>query len=166
MIWFGMVVPMLNDVFIGAWIPNYENLLNHLKDSKFKKNYDMLEKSAGELKKILDAFISQSKAKDPQWGREWDAFDSYLGVSFVDCKAFQPDTITPNKTIDKIINNLPVSNIFVDNTVKQFRAYYPNLDKHCGQLEKLVQQVYDDLDDDIISADIEAGKCQECSSSD
>jgi len=160
--WFLMVVPLLDEVFISAWILNWENLLSHLADSRLKKHYDELEKSTDELQSKLNEFVAKLKSTDSRWWNEWGKFIDYLGTSFVDGRGFQPDVITQKKTIDEIADSLPVSNKFIEDTAKRFKEYYPNLDKHCDQLENLLQQVYDDLDSGTVSKEIEASKCSEC----
>ncbi len=156
--WFTMMTPLLD--FIDAWIPNAENLLSHLSSSNFMAHYRELEDGTRKLQVRLNEMTSRLKEEDPSYGDKLEEFQETLGIYFVG--NFTPDEIPPKDTIDALVQGISHLGNFMADTIESFENSYLDLDKHCNQLEKLLQQVYDDLDPDIVNFEIEIGKCLRC----
>jgi hypothetical protein len=73
---------------------------------------------------------------------------------------FDPETVpTPD-----MIAELPYGNEFAEKCIIKLRSEIHDLDKRFDNLETMLQQLWDDLDPDVINVMIERGKCAKCSS--
>jgi len=156
--WFSIVVPLLD--FVNVWIPDAESLLSHISDSNFMKHYKKLEEGTRELQVKLNEVTNTLKSEDSFYADKLKEFDEILGVYFVD--NFVPDSFPSKETIDALIADLSGLEDFTADTIRKLEKSYVELDEHCNQLDNLLQQVYDDLNPDIIDLEIETGKCSRC----
>lgn len=156
--WFSVMVPLIDH--IDAWIPKAEDLLEHLKDSRFMKHYKELEKGTNELQGLFNNEIKRLKNADYSYKCRFQEYDEVLDVFFVD--NFAPDAIPTQEEIDELNADLLVFEDLTALLLDGFKKSCPDLDKQCEQLERLLQQVYDDLEADVVASEIETSRCSRC----
>jgi len=157
--WLRMMVPYLEDRKI--WGLHFNNLMSHLVDSRFEKDYvEITEKALSLEKELSKVAKDELQRQDPVAYQAWKtievALEDYYGITVDN---FEPDVIpTPSNIVP-----LPYSHDICEQMMARFIESIPDLNTKFNDMEKLLQQLWDDLDPDEIAFKIEQGKCERCS---
>ena len=154
--WAMLMLPYLNDEKLWNKPIPIKYLYEHIKSSPFKQHYDELNEEIYKLRTEFFSAAKKIKRKNRQMIANWDTLNDKLDS---DIATFKPmHGIMLPDDVDPLLFDFP----FYDDILELFKKYIADLDKRYLVLEDLLQQLYDDLDEDTIKGIIKNGTCDLC----
>jgi hypothetical protein len=154
-VWLRLVAPSIEDEVF--WGDDLKCLKSHLSKGTFMADYEALMNETSKLMQELQdtacSLYVNNKERYLEWQIVQDKIADYLLANFV------PDIIpTP-----EIVAELPYTRDYCARGVRELSPKNPDLDNRYDNIEKMLQQLWNDLDPDVINFMIEIGKCERCS---
>jgi len=155
LLWFRLVTPDFRDEVL--WGPVYQDLKLHLKQSPFCDHYDSLCKSAQNLEEEYSQAVERLLEVEPQFTTAW--IKGHRGLEWYTEPSWVPG-------IERNLNSvgpLPLGAVFVDRSVRLLGSNeIPDLGTRLHQMEARLQELWNDLDPDVIEPLIANGWCKRC----
>jgi len=157
--WGQVMLPYLEDEKVWNRPISIHYLFEHIKNSPFQKHYSELLEEIGKLQQEFFDTAEIIKTINPQIFADWNDLNDDLEVYGIDLKPLH-NVIPPEE-----IEALEFDPQYYNELLRAFRENITSLDKKYDILEDFVQQLYDDLDEDIIQDIIKKGSCEKCRTS-
>jgi len=153
--WFHVMTPFLPDEKL--WGPRFPYLKAHLEKSLFWQHYEELGNEASKLQAEYREAAKKLAEEDPSFGTAWEhiqeELDEYAESVWVPSIASPPEGMA----------DLPWDEEICQDMLSEFAKLILDLDDRFHKMEQQLQQLWDDLDPDVIEPLIEQGSCKLCS---
>ena len=153
--WFYVMTPYLPDEKL--WGRQFPYLKAHLEKSLFWQHYEELGKEASKLETEYHEAAKKLAEENPGFGKAWEHIQEELEV-YVE-SVWAPNVASPPEEMA----DLPWDEGICRDMLSEFAKLIPDMDDRFQKMERQLQQLWDDLDPDVIEPLIERGSCKLCS---
>lgn len=156
-LWFRTVVPSLDVGDEPYWGGQLSSLRSHLKKSRFWVHYEDLRERAGAVRRLIQDATKLLADKNPGFADRWATVTGQLEWYVEPLRAPDQDTSV------RLLGKLPFDTGFCTRVLATLdEPTRLKLMDHYGDLETQLQQLWRDLDPDVVEPMLERSSCERC----
>lgn len=153
--WAYVVTPYLEEE--ALWGPAFPSVRAHLAASPFWERHASLHEGARQIGKLLEDSATKLSSSDPGFARSWEEVQAGLDWHTIPMNV--PGADEPPNELAK----LPYESAYASRVIKAASQHAPVLRARYRDLERTLQDLWNNLDPDLVGQLMQGTTCDRCS---